>query len=262
MYNIITINQGENMNLKDVLNNISGFIVDLYQNHFALIVLFIVVFLILIILLSLLMFKRNNRATKGKASDDIQLTTEEIENISKNVSNPAQFKEMIEAKTLQTESVEERKTEDDKIPEVAVTKEEPVTPIITPKDTVVETSTPINETVSKRVYSGKWKISKDEYGFFAKLHASNGGLLLKTEHYTSMSGIKNGIETIKKNVEYGNFAISIDKNNHYHFKLFSKSNKLICVSEDYSSKAKCENAIASVKRFASATTIILEETND
>ena len=30
------------------------------------------------------------------------------------------------------------------------------------------------------------------------------------------AGVKSGIETIKKNVENGNFAISIDKNNHYH----------------------------------------------
>jgi uncharacterized protein YegP (UPF0339 family) len=77
-----------------------------------------------------------------------------------------------------------------------------------------------------------------------------------------MSGVKSGIETIKKNVESGNFAISIDKYDHYHFKLFSKSNKLICVSEDYSSKAKCESGIASVKRFATDATIILEESND
>ena len=87
-------------------------------------------------------------------------------------------------------------------------------------------------------------------------------MLLKTEYYTTLSGVKSGIETIKKNVESGNFAISIDKHNHYHFKLFSKANKLICVSEDYSSKAKCDSGISSVKRFANSSTIILEETND
>lgn len=111
----------------------------------------------------------------------------------------------------------------------------------------------------KQAYAGKWVIVKDEDGkYYAKLLASNGGVLLQTENYSSLSGVKNGIQTIKKNVDGGNFATSIDKHGHYSFKLFSMSNRLICQSEDYSSKAKCESGINSVKRFAKTDLIINE----
>ena len=111
----------------------------------------------------------------------------------------------------------------------------------------------------KQAYAGKWVIVKDEDGkYYAKLLASNGGVLLQTENYSSLSGVKNGIQTIKKNVDGGNFATSIDKYGHYRFKLFSMSNRLICQSEDYSSKAKCESGINSVKRFAKTELIINE----
>ena len=115
------------------------------------------------------------------------------------------------------------------------------------------------ESDTKRQYMGKWKISQDQDGFFATLTASNGGVLLKTEKYKSLTGVKNGIDTIKKNIDGGNFAISVDKYGHYHFKLFNSNNRYICVSEDYSSKNKCESGIESVKRFAKTDTIIIEE---
>lgn len=111
----------------------------------------------------------------------------------------------------------------------------------------------------KRNYSGKWKIIQEEDGFYATLIASNGGMLLKTEKYKTLSSVKSGIETIKRNIDGGNFAISVDKYGHYRFKLFNRTNRLICMSEDYSSKSKCESGIESVKRFAQTETIILED---
>ncbi len=121
------------------------------------------------------------------------------------------------------------------------------------------TQKPVEQENEKRRYTGKWKISQEDEGFIATLTASNGGTLLKTEKYKSISGVKNGIETIKKNIDGGNFAISVDKYGHYRFKLFNVSNRLICVSEDYSSKNKCESGIESVKRFAKTDTVIIEE---
>ena len=113
-----------------------------------------------------------------------------------------------------------------------------------------------------REYSGKWKIKKFEDKFYAELTASNGGLLLKTELYATLSSLKNGIETIKKNVEFGNIVITFDRNGHYRFKVFNSTNRLICISESYSSKAKCENGILSVKRFAPTASIIVENDID
>lgn len=115
----------------------------------------------------------------------------------------------------------------------------------------------------KQSYAGKWVIVKDEAGkYFAKLLASNGGVLIKTESYSSLSGAKNGIQTIKKNIDGGNFATSIDKYGRYSFKLYSMSNRLIFRSEDYSSKAKCESAINSVKRFAKTETLVREDLSE
>lgn len=111
----------------------------------------------------------------------------------------------------------------------------------------------------KKVYAGKWKIKDDENGFYACLTASNGVLVLQTEYYKSLSGVKNGIETIKKNIEAGNFTISADKYGHYRYKLLSQTNKPLCFSEDYSTKAKCESGIESVKRFAKSAIVIREE---
>ena len=130
--------------------------------------------------------------------------------------------------------------------------------IVEVENTVVESD--INNDVKKQSYSGKWKIKRDTDGkYFAELYASNGVKVLKTETYTSLSGVKNGIETIKKNITVGNFATSVDKNGRYCFKLFSKSNRLICVSDYYSSKAKCDGGINSVKRFAETANVIIEE---
>lgn len=160
-------------------------------------------------------------------------------------------------------------------PKKSVKKEEPAvklspklevkiskpTATATTKNKTVKNAEPTPQPVEdkKRIYSGKWKIVREADGFYAVLIASNGGTLLQTELYRSLSSVKSGIETIKKNIDGGNFAISVDKYGHYRFKLFNRTNRLICVSEDYSSKSKCESGIESVKRFAKTETVIFED---
>ncbi len=105
-------------------------------------------------------------------------------------------------------------------------------------------------------YAGKWLIYKEDGKYAANLVASNGEVLLRSETYTALSGVKSGIETIKNNVAKNNFAISLDKNGNFFFKLYSSSTRLLCVSEGYSAKSVCESAIESVKRFSE--TAVLE----
>lgn len=105
-------------------------------------------------------------------------------------------------------------------------------------------------------YAGKWLIYKEDGKYAANLVASNGEVLLRSETYTALSGVKSGIETIKNNVAKNNFAISLDKNGNFFFKLYSSSTRLLCVSEGYSTKSVCESAIESVKRFSK--TAVLE----
>lgn len=167
-----------------------------------------------------------------------------------------------EVKTIETKpkkQPETKKATTDKKESEPKTKKQPTTKTVSQPKKQVKEVQPTSQDSEKRKYTGKWKISQEDGGFMATLTASNGGTLLKTEKYKSLSGVKNGIETIKKNIDGGNFAISVDKYGHYRFKLFNVSNRLICVSEDYSSKNKCESGIESVKRFAKTDSVIIEE---
>ncbi len=108
-------------------------------------------------------------------------------------------------------------------------------------------------------YSGKWLIYSENGKYAANLVASNGEVLLRTEPYTALSGIKSGIETIKNNIAKDNFAISVDKNGNYFFKLYSSATRLLCVSEGYSTKAVLESTIESVKRFSKTAVIEIKK---
>lgn len=103
---------------------------------------------------------------------------------------------------------------------------------------------------AKKFY-GKWIIehkSDDEY--MAKLSASNGEVMLSSEIYKSEDGAVNGIATIVKGIDTGNFVIYQDKNKNYYYKLKTANNKLLCVGEIYKSKDQCLKAVESVKRIA------------
>lgn len=119
-------------------------------------------------------------------------------------------------------------------------------------------------------YSGKWVIcrvvteDKAEEGdemYFFELHASNGEKLLSSEEYTSYNGALRGIETHKANILRNNFKITLSKKGDYIFKLLSGKNMLLCMGENYPTKARCESAIESAKRFAK-TAIVDENLQD
>lgn len=110
-------------------------------------------------------------------------------------------------------------------------------------------------------YAGKWVIFEFDGRFYADLKASNGEIMLRTESYTTLSGIKSGIDTLKKNIELENYAISLDKNGNFVFKIFSTAKRLLCVGEGYSTREQCEKAFASVRRFSKTATITIENKN-
>ncbi len=127
-------------------------------------------------------------------------------------------------------------------------------------------------------YSGKWIICRvvtansksaeviragesDEETFFFELRASNGEKLLTSEEYTTYNGALSGIETHKANIARGNFKIVLSKQGDYMFKLLSGKNMLLCLGEHYATKARCESAIESTKRFAK-TAIVDENVQD
>lgn len=110
-------------------------------------------------------------------------------------------------------------------------------------------------------YAGKWVIFEFDGSFYADLKASNGEIMLRTESYTTLSGIKSGIDTLKKNIELENYAISLDKNGNFVFKIFSTAKRLLCVGEGYSTREQCEKAFASAKRFSKTAIIVVAKQN-
>lgn len=182
-----------------------------------------------------------------KKKESIKTSSTIKQKKSSNVKIPTSNEEV--SKPSNAKGKKSSKHQNNKVEEV---KEQPK------KESTLNTNTQIE----KQQYLGKWKIYKQNDRFFAELIASNGGLLLRTAPYSSLTGIKNGIETIKKNVDLGLFHVTSDKYGHYSFKLYSSTNRLICVSEDYSSKTKCENGISSFKRFAKTAILITAEIED
>lgn len=124
----------------------------------------------------------------------------------------------------------------------------------------------LNNTVNNDVkpkadtrYAGKWVIIVENNRYSAELRASNAEILLRTESYTALSGIKSGIETVKNNIEKNNISISMDKNGNFFFKVYSSSTRLLCVSEGYATKVACERAVESARRFSKTAIVVREE---
>ena len=97
--------------------------------------------------------------------------------------------------------------------------------------------------------------------YFFELYASNGEKLFSSEEYTSYAGALRGIETHKSNIAKGNFKITVSKKGDFIFKLLSGKNLLLCMGENYPTRARCERAIESTKRFA-ATAVLDENVQD
>ena len=128
----------------------------------------------------------------------------------------------------------------------------------------VEQTKTAGEEEKRTAYSGKWVVSKNEESgtFSFELRASNGEKLLESIEYTSLSGAKNGIKTHKNNIAKGNIVISQNKKGQFYFRLLNGSKQLLCTGETYPTKAGCESAVESVKRFAETAVVTVKEEQD
>ena len=105
--------------------------------------------------------------------------------------------------------------------------------------------------------SSKISVSGEKV-FTFELFANNGEKLLSSEEYTSYIGAINGITTHKKNIESGNFRISLTKKGDYVYKLLNGNGQLLCLGEHYKNKRLCQNAVESVKRFALSSPVLTD----
>ncbi len=112
---------------------------------------------------------------------------------------------------------------------------------------------------------GKFVVRETATGVKFDLKAGNGEVIATSEVYSSKAACLKGIESVKNNcvgeiedqtvegfeaVKHPKFEMYQDKAGEYRFRLKAKNGEVIATSEGYTSKAGCENGIASVKKNA------------
>lgn len=225
----------------------------------------IAVLTILVLLLALVIFlivkhaKKSKKANKTAKSATAVAVESETEKTAENKPENAENKPQTPAET----ALPARKTEEPAPPAAASetenaakektasdTEKKPTAKKTPPKKTAQAEKTAAAAKPSKRML-GKWRvIVKGENAYIAALSASNGEVMLTSEIYSTEDGARNGVATIIKGVETGNFVIYRDKGGDYYYKLKSAGNRLLCVGEIYKTKVACEKAAQSVKRIA------------
>lgn len=110
-------------------------------------------------------------------------------------------------------------------------------------------------------------------GFKFDLYAPNGQAIASSEVYDTKAACRKGIGSVRKNAatqkvedqtEEGycplsnpKYELFRDRAGQYRFRLKASNGKIIAVSEDYGTRAACENGIQSVQ--ANAADAELEE---
>ena len=256
--------------MKEFYNKMVDYFADNIQTAaFVALVSILVIFVLLAILATAVSHSKKKAEAKAQQPVVVEKPTEEVveeapvEEPTEEVVEEAPVEEPIE------EVVEEAPVEEPAEEEIAA-----AATVVTPAATTLHDELKdVNTDISfyeedaadqEARYKGKWVICRlvtedksAEEMYFFELHASNGEKLLTSEEYTSYNGAVRGIQTHKNNILKGNFRITMSKRGEYIFKLLSGKNMLLCMGEGYSTKARCEAAIASAKRFAE--TAILDE---
>ena len=112
----------------------------------------------------------------------------------------------------------------------------------------------------------KFVIRKVASGIKFDLKHTNGQVIATSEVYTTMASCQGGIASVKKNAPIANvenqtvegyevlknpkFEMFQDKAGEFRFRLKARNGQIIAVSEGYTTKAACENGIASVQKNA------------
>ncbi len=116
-------------------------------------------------------------------------------------------------------------------------------------------SSPKTDEAAAIKINGDWVITEENGKFTAAL-VSDGLTLLTSETYSSLSGVKSGIDTLKNNLQTENYAINVNAEGNFYFKVFSTANRLLCKSQGFSTRERCENAFFKCKRASENAAII------
>ena len=112
----------------------------------------------------------------------------------------------------------------------------------------------------------KFVIRKVASGIKFDLKHTNGQVIATSEVYTTKASCLAGVASVKKNAPVANvenqteegyavqknpkFEMFQDKAGEFRFRLKARNGQIIAVSEGYTTKASCENGIASVQKNA------------
>jgi uncharacterized protein YegP (UPF0339 family) len=87
--------------------------------------------------------------------------------------------------------------------------------------------------------------------YYFRLRAGNGEPILGSEGYSSKSGAKNGIESVKSNASNDSrYERKVAKNGQFFFNLEAANHEVIGKSEMYKSKRSRDHGISVIKRIA------------
>lgn len=105
--------------------------------------------------------------------------------------------------------------------------------------------------------AGKFETYTDRAGKYRfRLKASNGEIILASQGYASRSGLRTGIESVRKHCKQkACFALHKTAAGH-RFNLVASNGRVVGSSETYKSSKACENGIASVRKNAPGAKVV------
>lgn len=109
---------------------------------------------------------------------------------------------------------------------------------------------------------GKFHLKKGSNGqFHFNLLASNGQVILSSEHYKAHASAINGIESVRKNAtREGAFELRESSNGKHYFVLKATNGQVVGQSQMYTSLSSAENGCESVRNHAPQATLLDEST--
>lgn len=108
--------------------------------------------------------------------------------------------------------------------------------------------------------SGKFRLKKGSNGqFHFNLEASNGQVILTSEHYKAKDSALNGIDSVRRNAaREGAFEPMTAKDGRPYFVLKATNGQVVGQSQMYASAASCKQGMESVKNQAPEAALLDE----
>ena len=119
---------------------------------------------------------------------------------------------------------------------------------------------------------GKFVIRQTNTGYKFDLKAGNGEVIATSEIYSSIAACRKGVQSVSNIAADANFAdltqeqtalhpkfeLYEDKSGQFRFRLKARNGEIVATSEGYTTKAACENGIASVRKNAPEAPVVEE----